>query len=229
MEERRGAAAVRSGLLWPATEPEAQHVRQFLNETRPDTTGIFYSKDDTADKPVIEDHVFQSNSELVRTLQRATRNNKSTVNSVNFTQAGIKKNKAGEHRRKLENIETLRSFWIDCDVRPGQVGNYATYAALLDHLEAFHEAVGISPSFVVDSGLGTHSYYSLGQDISYEDWKPIARELKLAMKNFGLLSDAGVSVSGNQPLRLPYSLNLKKGRPPKMLHFLFPNHFRLQP
>ena len=161
------------------------------------------------------------------TIQRVSRNN-SAVASTNFTQASFRENAQGEYRRTKNLISRLRALWLDCDIRPGERGKYKTYSEALDHLSDFDEATGLSADYVIDSGSGLHVYYSLGSDLTHDTWTPIAKDLKLALKSFGIAADYGVTVSGNQPLRLPYSLNLKQNRPPKLVHFLQPQGFRLK-
>jgi len=89
--------------------------------------------------------------------------------------------------RGKDNVLALRSFWMDIDVGPGKP--HADKAEALRLIRTFSEETGLERPIIVDSGRGLHVYWPLSEDVSREDWEPVALALRNKANEFGLRPD----------------------------------------
>ena len=121
--------------------------------------------------------------------------------------------------RRGANVQRLRSFWIDLDVkRAGDKKAAATcYASLSDALTwlgGFRRALNLPRlSIAVQSGYGLHAYWTLEDPVTAQDWQPYADALKAALLAHGFRGDAGISADSVRLLRPPGTVNMKSGTP----------------
>ena len=121
--------------------------------------------------------------------------------------------------RKGPNVQRLRSFWIDLDVkRDGDKKDPATcYGSIgeaLAWLDKFRSAMNLPPtSMGVCSGYGLHAYWVIEDVITAADWQPYANALKAALMTRGFRGDAGISADSVRLLRPPGTVNMKSGKP----------------
>lgn len=109
---------------------------------------------------------------------------------IYFALGGFKPNAIERYRgRKQENVDYLRSFWLDIDVAKDTEGKYPTKRAAGEAITAFAESLQLPEPLIVMSGGGLHVYWPLDTDIPRAEWKPIATSLKNAARKSGLLID----------------------------------------
>lgn len=113
--------------------------------------------------------------------------------------------------RKKENVVALRSLWLDIDTQEGKPDAYYTSRKeALEHLTAFTHTVGLPLPIVVSSGYGIHVYWPFDADVTPEVWQPVAIQLKLAAKKFGLDIDNSRTTDHASVLRPPGTSNRKR-------------------
>ena len=124
---------------------------------------------------------------------------------------------ATDANRSKENVLALKSFWIDIDcgeakaaVNPktGRAAGYATKEIALAKLKKFCDDTTIPLPIIVDSGRGIHAYWALTEEITREQWEPVAEKLKAMCRDHDLIVDPAVFEVA-RVLRVPDTFNYK--------------------
>ena len=116
-----------------------------------------------------------------------------------------------QRRRKAENAQFLRSFFLDIDCGPGKP--YEDQGSAAVALNEFMQATGLPAPTIVNSGGGLHVYWSMDEDIPYAEWKLIATRFKRLVVDHGMACDLQVIADGARVLRCPGTNNYKKNLP----------------
>lgn len=135
--------------------------------------------------------------------------------NVYFACATYKDEQAG---RKVENIKSLKSFFLDIDC--GEKKPYETKEAGLAALSQFVKTHGLPKPWLIDSGGGIHAYWELSEPVEYEPWKETADKLKMLCKEGEFFPDPAVTADGARILRLPNTENLKEPENPRPVKIL---------
>jgi hypothetical protein len=108
-------------------------------------------------------------------------------------------------KRTAENARFIRSLFIDMD-------GYETKKAAALALDGFLAKTGIdllgSP-YIVNSGGGLHCYWPFTEDVSVDEWKPVAENFKRLCKQEALSIDMTVTADAARVLRIPETFNNK--------------------
>lgn len=108
-------------------------------------------------------------------------------------------------KRTAENARFIRSLFIDMD-------GYASKKQAAMSLNDFMVKTGLDllgTPYIVDSGGGLHCYWPFTHDITVEEWKPVAENLKRLCKQEGLSIDMTVTADSARVLRFPGTFNNK--------------------
>jgi len=105
----------------------------------------------------------------------------------------------------------LKSFWLDIDC--GELKPYKTQADGAAALATFCESTGLPKPTLVNSGRGIHAYWILEDEITKEEWKPVAETLKTLCNTYDLHADNAVTADESRILRVPGTLNFKSDPP----------------
>lgn len=119
--------------------------------------------------------------------------------------------------RTAKNAKWFKSFWLDLDC--GENKPYASQAEAIQALRLFVKTSGLPRPTIVNSGRGVHVYWTLVQEIGYNDWKPTAEALKKFCASYNLSADPAVTADAARILRIPETLNYKDN-PPKVVDVL---------
>ena len=111
--------------------------------------------------------------------------------------------------RKIQNIKSLSSFFLDLDCGEGK--DYPNQKEALVACQLFCKNIGLPKPVMVNSGNGVHVYWALKSSIPYDDWYSVALKLKSLCTEHNLLADPVVTADGARVLRVPYTNNYKKG------------------
>jgi hypothetical protein len=109
--------------------------------------------------------------------------------------------------RKATNVQNLKSFWIDADIKRAGDGKdprqcYADAVEFCTWLKAFRATTGMPlPNMVVSSGYGLHVYWILEDAVDLPTWQPYADALKAAMIAARFKGDTGISGDAARLLR----------------------------
>jgi len=110
--------------------------------------------------------------------------------------------------RKKPNINRLRTFWLDIDVK--QTGkHYRSKGEAGAAVREFCRYNNLPKPYVVDSGGGLHCYWAMSESIDKEQWEHYAGILKAATVKFGLLADPARTSDCASVLRVPGTVNCK--------------------
>lgn len=113
--------------------------------------------------------------------------------------------------RNQNNVYTLKSLFIDLDIKDGA---YSSPAEAIGALTKFLADTKLPrPTVIVGSGGGLHIYWVLDVPISREEWQPLANGLAEATKQFGFVCDTQCTVDSVRVLRVPGTLNHKTNPP----------------
>ena len=122
---------------------------------------------------------------------------------------GVAKYATGDNRTK-DNVKALKSFWLDIDC--GEKKPYLTQGDGFTALKKFCKVVGLPRPIVVNSGRGLHVYWPLTEDISREEWEPVAARLQEICVAQELHADPACFEVA-RILRIPGTLNFKDKDP----------------
>jgi hypothetical protein len=123
--------------------------------------------------------------------------------------------------RKKSNVKALKAFWLDIDCGPTKAAvnpktqkpqGYLTQEEGLNALRAFTLHVGLPRPIIVNSGRGLHVYWPLVEEVTREQWEPIAERLKALCDANNLYVDPQVFEAA-RILRVPGTLNFKDNPP----------------
>ena len=117
-----------------------------------------------------------------------------------------------DESRTNNNVEQLRSFYLDLDCGPNK--DYPDQQTALNDLRRFCKELNLPKPTLVNSGRGIHVYWTLTEPVSRETWLPVAERLKSLCKENNLLADAVVTADSARILRVPGTHN-HKDTPPK--------------
>jgi hypothetical protein len=118
----------------------------------------------------------------------------------------------GADRRISANALLMRSFFLDLDVGEG-ADKYPSPESAEATVRAFAVRVQLAPPTLVRSGYGLHAYWPLTEDVSIDDWLPLALRFKALCRQQGVLFDAVVPADPARTLRVPGTLNFKRDTP----------------
>lgn len=134
--------------------------------------------------------------------------------NVFFGLAKFKTNDKEEGRKK-PNVQALRAFWLDIDCGEAKAEadkGYATQDEAVAALMVFVKTHGLPRPILVNSGGGLHVYWPLSEDVTREQWEPVAAALKAQCQEDGLLVDPAV-FEVSRILRIPDTQNFKEATP----------------
>jgi hypothetical protein len=120
-------------------------------------------------------------------------------------------------RRTADNVANVGGFWldIDCGSAKSESGKgYSTQDEAKAALQEFCSQADLpSPTYLINSGYGLHTYWILDRSIGVELWRDIAKQFKELIKNLGLKADPARTADPASLMRFPGSMNLKGDRP----------------
>ena len=109
--------------------------------------------------------------------------------------------------RKAENVEQMRSLFVDLDCGEGK--GYDTQVNALAALRSFCKDHNFPRPTLVNSGRGIHAYWPLQSPMSAAEWKPVAEKFKAVCLESGLHIDPAVTADSARILRVPGTKNFK--------------------
>jgi len=145
-----------------------------------------------------KEHTFvQKIEEIEPTVGKWVKQNKDIYFALStFEQSG---------KRTADNARHIRSLFIDMD-------GYETKKAAALALDGFLAKTGIdllgSP-YIVSSGGGLHCYWPFTEDVTVDEWKPVAENFKRLCRQEALSIDMTVTADAARVLRIPETFNNK--------------------
>lgn len=203
------------------TNPDRDHFLDMLFPWEPEHQSLFKSvtwsfvaKDGTSG---MANYAAQSFDDLTRLIE--TRG--SWANTNTYVALGTQRTARVEKItkdgfmaavRKISNVVSFKSIYLDLDVKPDA---YATTEDAFAALDDFIAAIGLPPaSMEVLSGTGgVHVYWCLDRPIPIAAWSPLATALRDAALAYGLKFDPQVTVNAAGILRVPGTWNFKRTPP----------------
>ena len=125
-------------------------------------------------------------------------------NNVYFALATYNKE---NNKRTTQNIHSHKALFLDLDC--GTNKDFADQVSALGALRDFCSELSLPKPVLVNSGNGVHVYWVLEEEVSYDEWLPVATKLKRACTDHGLYADPAVTADGARVLRLPDTHNYK--------------------
>ena len=114
--------------------------------------------------------------------------------------------------RSAHTVLHLKAIWLDIDVKPEK--GYGSVSLALDALNGFIASSGLpSPSAIILSGGGIHTYWISDTPLTKDEWLPYAYGLRNEAEKYGLKFDAGVTTDPARVLRVPGTYNYKTTPP----------------
>lgn len=135
--------------------------------------------------------------------------------------------------RVKSNVKALKSFWLDIDCgeakakvneKTGRPFGYPTQKEGLYALQEFCSAMSLPSPTLVNSGNGIHAYWALSEEVTREDWEPVAAKLRSHCEKHKLHVDHAV-FEVSRVLRLPntFNYNTDKDKKPVEVRLLSPS------
>ena len=139
---------------------------------------------------------------------------------------GVAKYATNKNRTK-SNVLALKAFWLDIDcgeskaeINPdtGRPDGYIDQPTGLRALQSFCEKIGLPRPLLVNSGRGIHAYWPLTQEVTSEEWEPVAERLRdlCVLHNFYI---DGKVFEVARVLRIPGTYNFKDD-PPSLVEII---------
>jgi hypothetical protein len=119
--------------------------------------------------------------------------------------------------RKNENVQHLKSFFLDLDCGEGK--DYPNQTEAINALRGFVKTLSLPKPVMVSSGYGVHVYWILEDTVHPDEWIPVATRLKKLCTEHGLRADPAVTADTARVLRVPGTHN-HKGNTPKQVKML---------
>ena len=119
--------------------------------------------------------------------------------------------------RKVDNIKSLQSFFLDLDCGPTK--DFVDKSAAIKALKRFCMAHKLPRPTMIDSGRGVHAYWFLKESICYDVWLPVAERLKQLCAESNFPADPAVTADGARILRIPNTHNYKTDPPTQVQLF----------
>ena len=119
--------------------------------------------------------------------------------------------------RDQEHVSHAKSLYVDIDCGPKAAAKNEGYAKKSEAVRSLVSAVKslkLPKPLLLDSGGGVHAYWPLTEQVTRDEWQPVADRLKEALADEGLKLDVKVTSDCARVLRLPGTLN-HKFDPPK--------------
>lgn len=157
----------------------------------------------------IQQEFAETREEANELIQRFTRKNL----DVYF---GVAKYATSGKRTKA-NVKALKAFWLDIDcgkdkaevnAKTGRPKGYINKKAGVAAVMAFCKITGLPDPILVDSGRGLHAYWALTEEITREQWEPVAARLAQLCVTQNLYTDP-VVFEAARILRVPGTWNYK--------------------
>lgn len=124
-----------------------------------------------------------------------------------------------DENRTQDNVDALKSFYIDIDCGEGKP--YASQTEAISALGKFCRTHTLPKPTLVDSGRGVHAYWTFTDAVPVDDWKPVAARLKAACLANGLGIDPVVPTDTARILRVPGTKNFKGEAGPLDVELIF--------
>jgi hypothetical protein len=122
------------------------------------------------------------------------------------------------YSREAKNAKYFKSFWLDIDCGPNKA--YLTQDEGIAALKSFCLAMALPKPTLVNSGNGVHCYWVLEEEITYNDWKPVADYLKVICNQQKFSVDPAVTADAARVLRVPGTYNFKNRENPKLVEVI---------
>ena len=109
-------------------------------------------------------------------------------------------------KREADKATHIKSFFVDLD-------GYASKKEAVLALDAFILKVGLDKlgkPWIVGSGGGLHCYWPMSRDLTIDEWRPVAQNIKLLCKQEGMVIDMAVTADAARLMRVPGTMNHKK-------------------
>jgi DNA primase len=122
---------------------------------------------------------------------------------VYFALASFKEAKS----RKVDNVQHLKSFFLDLDCGPSK--DFVSQTEALAQLKMFCKQLQLPRPLLINSGRGIHVYWVLSEAVPLDDWLPVALRLKQLCAENNFLADPAVTADAARVLRIPRTHNYK--------------------
>ena len=109
--------------------------------------------------------------------------------------------------RKVDNVQHLKSFFLDLDCGPSK--DFVSQTEAISQLKAFCKQFKLPRPLMVNSGRGIHVYWVLSEAVPTDDWLPVALKLKQLCADNNFLADPAVTADAARVLRVPTTHNYK--------------------
>lgn len=111
--------------------------------------------------------------------------------------------------RTQENVEAVKSFFLDLDAGENKKNAYPTTEDALVALKGFIKKIGFPKPNIIKSGSGLHVYWVFDKEIPKDEWQPYADGFKQLCLDNGLIIDPAVPADSARVLRVPYTKHVK--------------------
>lgn len=117
--------------------------------------------------------------------------------------------------RTKDNVQAAKTFWLDLDAGRGKP--YKSYTDAIAALGQFCTELNLPKPTAVTSGNGVHAYWVLDEDITREEWEPVANQFKAITEAKNLHADPSRTADIASILRIPGTFNYKNPQDPKLV------------
>ncbi|MFM7007748.1 MAG: DUF927 domain-containing protein, partial [Betaproteobacteria bacterium] len=120
-------------------------------------------------------------------------------------------------QRTQDNTQSIKSFFLDLDVEPGNPDKFDSKHNALSELRGFCSAVGLPKPMVVDSGGGIHAYWPLAHAVDTRTWRLVADRFKAVCLSAKFKADRSLISDQARVLRCLGGYNVRRDAPVRLL------------
>jgi Virulence-associated protein E len=201
---------------WPGPQgPGWANYHTFVDNKDPSDT----SKKNNHGKPWFVGWAYRDQNEFITRVLWADKQSFLHHSYVGMAQQSTCRaaKEAGKPSRAVRDADkalTLKSVYIDVDVKPNDPNHYPDLATAYAELTAFRQKVNLpEPSVIVETGGGFHAHWASDGVLTVAEWRPYAEGLKTAALREGFKLDPTVTADPARVLRLPETHNFKFNPP----------------
>ena len=178
----------------------------FLRLVRPEGLGAYVTKGDVGFKHFLRD----TNEALASRIEEAIARGENGYYTMASFKQGWHEHKGKKRFRTQDNVDKLKSFWLDIDYKLGT----GEKSEAIKAVKGWCATYGIpEPNLIVETGGGLHVYWVLDVELGAADWRVLAGKIKALTIAGRLAADHAVTSDPARILRFPGSVNTKYDPP----------------
>ncbi len=189
------------------------NIEQFLALVLPEGNNFFVLELDSKGFP--EHHAATSPKEAAKVaLKKDRRPGSNVYYAMSSFKLPYYVDASGKTKKRTqENVDRVKSFWIDLDVK-GRSKDYPDQATAVKDIKRLCTETSLPlPTLLVNSGYGIHAYWVLTESITGDEWSAVADAWRSTLDAHNIKHDSSCTTDKSRVLR-PIGVRNRKADSP---------------